>query len=192
MPSEETRDPFVVLGVSADASLADLRDARRRLAMELHPDRGGDERRMREVNQAYDEAAARLVRGSAAPTAPTVRQTAPHDARRSGRRVAHDSPSFVIELLPVEAFEALLVVASWMGEVLVDDPPYVLETHLDEPWSCWCRLDLVPDAGSTTVSLTIAGPDDGARAGAVLPDVDDVRDAWVAQLNQLGRWDPTG
>ena len=90
-------------------------------------------------------------------------------------------PSFVIEALPAEAHEALLVVASWIGEVLVDDPPYLLEVHLTEPAPCWCRLDLVPDAGSSTVSLTVAPVE---ATGA--PHVDLVRDVWVANLNRLG------
>ena len=51
---------------------------------------------------------------------------------------------------------ALLVGTSWMGEVLVDDPPYLLEVHLVEPAPCWCRLDLLPEAGGSTVMLTVA------------------------------------
>jgi hypothetical protein len=97
------------------------------------------------------------------------------------RGVQYDSPSFTIDVLPAEAFEALLVVTGWMGEVLVDDPPYVLETFLRDPAPCWCRLDLVPDAGATTVSLTVAGVD-----GDVTPDPEAVRDEWVANLNRLG------
>ena len=51
-----------------------------------------------------------------------------------------------------------------------------------DPLRCWCRLDLVPDAGASTVSLTIAAlPDEP------LPDIDDVRDLWVANINRLGR-----
>jgi hypothetical protein len=96
------------------------------------------------------------------------------------RGLQHDSPSFTIDVLPVEAFEALLVVASWMGEVLVDDPPYLLEAFLHDPAPCWCRLDLVPDAGATTVSLMVAGVDD-----APTPDPESVRDEWVANLNRL-------
>ena len=90
--------------------------------------------------------------------------------------------SFVIEALPVEAFEALLVVTSWIGEVIVDEPPYQLDVVLTDPLHCWCRLDLVPDAGASTVGITIARlPDEPA-----LPDIDDVRDLWVASLNRLG------
>jgi hypothetical protein len=95
--------------------------------------------------------------------------------------VQHDAPSFTIDVLPVEAFEALLVVTSWMGEVLVDDPPYQLEVFLHDPSPCWCRLDLVPDAGATTVSLAVA-----ALEGDPAPDIDAVRDVWVANLNSLG------
>ena len=87
----------------------------------------------------------------------------------------------MIEVLPAEAFEALLVVANWMGEVMVDDLPYMLEAHLYEPDECWCRLELPPEAGATTVMLTVAGVEGEA------PSVEAVRDAWIAHLNQLGR-----
>jgi curved DNA-binding protein CbpA len=194
-------DPFEVLGLGRQASLADVRAARRRLAFEAHPDRGGDETRMREINGAFDAAVAHLTGrrplDSAQPPSPPAGARSDRDAPgssgwsarrprervvRGGRRVQHDAPSFVIEALPVEAYEALLVVASWIGEVLVDEPPYLLDTHLDQPSPCWCRLELVPDAGSSTVSLTVAGVD-----GELPPDVEEVRDLWVAQLNTLGR-----
>jgi hypothetical protein len=68
--------------------------------------------------------------------------------------------------------------------VLVDEPPYLLDVHLYEPAECWCRLELVPDAGSSTVSVTVAAVESGP-----FPDVDEVRDVWIAHLNQLGRWD---
>ncbi len=94
--------------------------------------------------------------------------------------MARTCPSFTVEALPVETFEAMLVVASWLGEVLDDDPPYRLETYLNEPFDCWCRLDVVPDAGASTVSITVAGID-----GSPTPDVVAVRDAWVEQLNAV-------
>ena len=94
--------------------------------------------------------------------------------------IARDVPSFTVEALPVETFEAMLVVASWLGEVLDDDPPYRLDTYLYEPLDCWCRLEVVPDAGASTVSLAVAGLD-----GSPTPDVLAVRDAWVANLNAL-------
>jgi hypothetical protein len=159
-------DPFAVLGVTPDATLEEVRTARRRLAAEFHPDHGGDTVRMGEINAAFDLAVAQLAHRPV----PLPRL----------RGVQHDAPSFTIDCLPAEAFEALLVVTSWMGELLVDDPPYVLEVHLTEPGPCWCRLDLVPDAGGSTVTLTVASV--GAEPA---PDVEDVRDTWVANLNRL-------
>ena len=159
-------DPFAVLGVGPDASPDEVRAARRRLAAEFHPDHGGDNARMGEINAAFDLVIAQLSHRPAAPP--------------RHRGVQHDAPSFTIDRLPVEAFEALLVVTSWIGELLVDDPPYVLEAHLTEPAPCWCRLDLVPDAGGSTVTLTVASAGDDPA-----PDVEAVRDVWVANLNLL-------
>jgi hypothetical protein len=181
-----TEEPYRTLGVASDATLDQLVAARRRLAMSLHPDLGGTDQAMQGVNAAFDEAVRRLSTPPA-PTPPRDRP-APSPAPTRSRRATHgmrgvqyDSPSFTIDVLPVEAFEALLVVASWMGEVLVDDPPYLLETFLHDPTPSWCRLDLVPDAGATTVSLMVAGVD-----GSPTPDPEDVRDEWVANLNRLG------
>lgn len=178
-----SRDPYQVLGVTADATLEELTAARRRLAMRLHPDVGGDADAMQDVNRAFDEAV-RLLEAPrptppASPSAPAATEPSPR-RQRWLRGVQYDQPSFTIDVLPVEAFEALLVVCSWMGEVLVDDPPYVLETFLHDPEPCWCRLDLVPDAGATTVSLMVAGVD-----GAPTPDPELVRDEWIANLNRL-------
>ncbi len=175
-------DPFAVLGVDPGASVQELRAARRRMAMRLHPDHaGGDADAMRRLNDAFEAAMAALTRPGPPSGGPGSYQPDPQP-RRANSRVVHDVASFTIEALPAEAFEALLVVTSWLGEVLVDDPPYQLDVALEEPYACWCRLDLLPDAGATTVSLTLAGV--GAAAP---PDVDDVRDLWVANLNQLGR-----
>jgi hypothetical protein len=77
------------------------------------------------------------------------------------------------------------VVASWIGEVLVDEPPYLLDVHMAPPYDCWCRLELVPDAGSSTVSLTVAGVDT-AELTPPPPDVELIRDVWVRELNRLG------
>ncbi|MEP7046827.1 MAG: J domain-containing protein [Ilumatobacteraceae bacterium] len=177
-------DPFGVLGLGRDATVEQARQARRRLASLYHPDHGGDPIRMGQINVAFDAVIHLLTQPP--PPAPRVVEEAPvvvaatREPRPRYPGVQHDAPSFTIDSLPVDAFEALLVVTSWMGEVLVDDPPYVLEVHLTEPAPCWCRLDLVPDAGSSTVSLTVASVD-----GTPAPDVELVRDLWVANLNRL-------
>jgi hypothetical protein len=176
--------PFEVLGVSPNATLDELGAARRRRALTLHPDVGGDQAAMQALNQAYDDAVALRSVPAQPVEAPQPPPSSPpasrHRPRRPTRGVEYDSPSFTIDVLPVEAFEALLVVCSWMGEVLVDDPPYLLEAFLHDPEPCWCRLDLVPDAGGTTVSLMVSGVD-----GAPTPDPEVVRDEWVANLNRL-------
>ena len=183
-------DPFATLGLDADASRADVRAARRLLAMTHHPDQGGDPARMQAINEAADAAllmvdTAILSDGSERRTSPATAESggADHSTPHTGERrssIARDVPSFTVEALPVETFEAMLVVASWLGEVLDDDPPYQLDTYLYEPFDCWCRLDVVPDAGASTVSLAVAGID-----GAPTPDVIAVRDAWVANLNAV-------
>ncbi|MEP7201192.1 MAG: J domain-containing protein [Ilumatobacteraceae bacterium] len=181
-----TNDPFSVLGVGPDSTLEEVRLARRKLAARFHPDHGGDPTRMGEINAAFDLVVAYLRNPPAPPpVAPPERtpasepSTAP-SSWRSSRGVQHDAPSFTIDSLPAEAFEALLVVTSWMGELLVDDPPYLLEVHLTDPGPCWCRLDLVPDAGSSTVTLTVA-----SIGSTPAPDVEAVRDLWIANLNSL-------
>jgi hypothetical protein len=181
-----TPDPYGLLGVSPGATIAELAAARRRAAQLLHPDHGGDQAAMQAVNAAYAEAVRRASEpATALPEPPLAPRAGSQHVRSAGRRrlqgLQQDFPSFTIDVLPAEAFEALLIVTTWIGEALVDDPPYVLEVFLHEPSPCWCRLDLVPDAGGTTVSLTVA-----AVEGEERPDIDAVRDVWVANLNTLG------
>jgi DnaJ-domain-containing protein 1 len=62
MPSEANEKParkppesaWSVLGLTATASAAEVRRAYRKLALETHPDRGGDAARFREVQRAYE------------------------------------------------------------------------------------------------------------------------------------------
>ena len=189
-------DPFAVLGVAPTAGEEELRAARRRLAKDLHPDhQGGDAVRMRELNLAFDAALAAVHAGPLPPPQPDPNPAAPGPFgaperpdvyRRSGWQQAHDVASFTIEALPAEAFEALLVASAWLGEVIDDDPPYRLDVELGEPFDCWCRLELLPDAGASTVAVTLA-----SRDGRPVPDLDAVRDTWVATLNAIGRPDPS-
>jgi molecular chaperone DnaJ len=47
-------DYYDVLGVSRDASPDEIKKAFRRAAVEHHPDRGGDEAKFKEINEAYE------------------------------------------------------------------------------------------------------------------------------------------
>ncbi len=187
-------DPFATLGLDRDASGDEIRAARRRLAKAHHPDQGGDPADMQRINEAADAALLTVntrsresvidtpdVDGPDGPAPETDRMSrSGNSATDPTAGIARDVPSFTVEALPVETFEAMLVVAAWLGEVLDDDPPYRLDTYLHEPFDCWCRLDVVPDAGASTVSITIGGVD-----GAPTPDVIAVRDAWVSNLNAV-------
>ena len=48
------RDYYEVLGVGKGASPDEIKKSFRRLAVQYHPDRGGDEAKFREVNEAYE------------------------------------------------------------------------------------------------------------------------------------------
>jgi DnaJ domain len=52
LPAPE--QPFQVLGISANATREDVEAAHRRLAMQHHPDRGGDASQMARINAARD------------------------------------------------------------------------------------------------------------------------------------------
>lgn len=165
-------DHWRLLGLAPGASAVEISEAKRRLAKQAHPDVGGTVELMQRINHAAATALDEIEPARSA-TTPPAWPVPPGSARR-------DHPSFTIEALPVESFEALLVVASWLGDVITDDPPYLLEVALVDPVRGWCRLDLVPDAGSCTVSLAVA-----AEPGYPVPSVDAVRDLWIDGLNRL-------
>jgi len=48
------QDPYKTLGVAKDAKDSEIKQAFRKLAKEYHPDKGGDQKRFKEINEAYD------------------------------------------------------------------------------------------------------------------------------------------
>jgi hypothetical protein len=183
-------EQWALLGLEPGASAADVQAARRRLAKRAHPDAGGTAAEMQVVNAAAEAALAELgavTPARWAPPSPSARRSQRRQPQTQGRPPTHgwagagiDHPSFVIEALPAEAFEWLLVAAAELGDVIDDDPPYRLEVALRGDLRGWCELTLVPDAGASTVSLAVAG-----EPGYPRPAIERVRDGWVAALNSL-------
>jgi hypothetical protein len=188
-------DPFRELGLDPTATPDEVRRARRTLSKLAHPDAGGLAADMQALNAAAAAALELIAETRDGPDTTDSETTgsasdrsdgaggAADDVRRwehdwSGQR--HDTPSFTVEALPVETFEALLLAAADLGEIEDDDPPYGLSVLLGAPLTSWCRLDVVPDAGASTVSVSIARATDAA-----LPSIDAVRAAWIERLNAL-------
>ena len=174
-------DPRSVLGVGPDATPADLSRARRRLAKALHPDlhdsttRGDAERRMALVNLAYD-----ALTSAPALSLPPASSSAPGPAPAAeGAAADYADAAFAIEALPVDAYEATLLAAVDLGDVIRTEEPYLMAVLLDVPGPCHCVLEFAPDAGATTVSIEVS-----SRHFGTCPPARDVRDAFVAEIER--------
>ena len=64
-------NPYKILGVNQDATQDEIKKAFRKLALKYHPDKGGDEEKFKQVNQAYSMIADEAKRSQ-------------HDASRDG------------------------------------------------------------------------------------------------------------
>jgi hypothetical protein len=183
-------DPFAILGLPRTATAAEIRAARRRLAKRLHPDvlvsRTENDRQaaagqLAEVNRAVELALATL--SAPAPAGPAI-TTPPSETIDDG--MIDDSPaaSFSIEVLPVEAFELLLLAMSSIGDPKVVDEPYLLEGVVDDPALGICRIELVPEAGGTIVTVEIYPM---ARSPVPPPSARAVAGRLIAEIEALGR-----
>ena len=169
-----TRDPFAVLLIDKTASAQDIRRAWRERARTVHPDVGGSDAAMQELNEAL-RIALELVG-----VTKVSKAVSPVLVRRE-----RDVSSFTVDVLPAECFEALLIVAGISGAISHEEPPYQLEFSLHDSdvagaLNAWCRCDLVPEAGATTVSLLV-----GTEISAEGVSVEEVRDYLVRNLNAI-------
>ena len=169
---------YELLGVNRSSSVSEIIAARRVLAREFHPDRGGDPQHMALINLAFDAIIASRSEQSAELILKTKTKTAEPDvtARDVMTMFSIDRPSFTINALPAVAYEVLLLAARVLGDISSDEPPYLLEVQLEDPPLTWCRLEIVPDAGSSTISFILDKD----------TDAQEIRDLWVATINEIG------
>ena len=164
-------NPFQVLGISHTSSAEQIRSAWKVLARVHHPDVGGDVATMQLLNRALEGALALCGESTTLSVIPAS--------------VHRDVSSFTVAVLPVDCYIALEIVAAICGPTVYEDPPYVLEFHLhDSPVENalygWCRCELVPEAGATTVHLTV-----GSESRENAPSVEAIRDYLVILLNSI-------
>ena len=173
---------YQLLGVTRSSTVSEIVAARRVLAREFHPDRGGDPQHMALINLAFDAIIASLGEESDEQTTSTTTtqgsqvDIATSDSVSKFSRFSVDRPSFTINALPVVAYEVLLLAARVLGDISSDEPPYLLEVQLEDPPMTWCRLEIVPDAGSSTISFVIDKEIDAQL----------IRDLWVTTINEIG------
>src|SRR4051794_6295338 len=171
---DQLADAYRALGLEPGAPWEHVRAAHRRLAKELHPDvAGGDARSMATVNIAF----AAIVAARQ-----PEREQEPDPVVTGGGGSDDDPVTFSVNVLPVEAFEAVLIATSFLGDPWVIDEPYELSALLDPPVACRCHLWLVPEAGGTIVTVRVAPRGRGWET----PTANDVADAIIAELMTLG------
>ncbi len=177
-------DAFVLLGVQQGSSPVEIRQAWRMKSTVHHPDAGGTNEAMIRLNMAL--AMALEWNPNFADVPDTTKLDSPKvHLNFSAPRMSRDASSFTVNVLPVECWMALEVVAALCGPTVHDDPPYLLEfllhdSSLPSSHHGWCRCECVPEAGATTVHLSV-----GSTQGVEAPALEDVRDYLVEQLNLI-------
>lgn len=159
------QNPFAVLGIDATASLEEVRDAWRRAAKRCHPDAGGSAEKMVTLNLALAQIVA-IRKKEQLNLDVALSSGSDRDTQRVMRshRQHHDISSFTIDVLPVDSFEYMLLAAEILGTIIDQECPYLVEftlhnSGLPNSQHAWCRCELMPEAGGTTVHLTIGGVD---------------------------------
>jgi DnaJ domain len=161
-------DPHKVLGVSAQASLQDIREAYKQKAKRYHPDAGGEEWSFRILVQAYEMLSSARVARASRVEAPTPSPHTPRPRAERGSESVHAGihddgvhPSRIVGV------ELLCVRYLW------DDAEYLWLTQRapDEDRFLSCNLNIVwPDQGVAEHPETIR---DRASILATLHDVFD-------------------
>lgn len=174
-------EAFSLLAVEPGSSVEEIRKAWRQQSVLFHPDTGGSNEAMIALNNALEIA---LEWSPEQHSENSVQENA-KTTSFAVHRLRRDVSSFTVNVLPVECWHGLEIVAASCGPTIQDDPPYLLEfllhdTSLPHSLDGWCRCECVPEAGGTTVHLTV-----GSARDSEMPNIDDVRDYLVEQLNHI-------
>lgn len=177
-------DPFFILGISHDASIETIRQAWRDKSRHSHPDAGGSHEESVKLNQALRDALVEVKNRQVLKSQNESQQ----QSFSPTRKLMRDTSSFTIDVLPVECWHPMEVVAGCSGSLLAEEPPYLIEFTLHDSGipdsvEAWCRCDLVPEAGGTTVHITVGS------YGLHVPPIEVVRDFLVSSLNEID-WTP--
>ncbi len=173
-------ESFEILGINSDADESEIRRAWRDKASSLHPDVGGTHNDMVRLNDALKTALDNVQ--SPEQKKP---QTTPHTTPKRARGfVATDMSCFTIDALPVDAWHLLYVTANHCGPIIDEEEPYLLEfllsdTSIETFASVMCRCEIVPEAGASTIHLSLFS-EHGNVGG-----VEIVRDLLVSTINEL-------
>lgn len=141
---------------------------------------------MLRLNEALEEALALA----------TVSETSPNDdahltknseaPTRSKSRLTRDVSSFTINALPVDSWQLLTLAAAECGPIVDEEEPYLLEFMLSDLSvakfkNSICRCDIVPEAGASTVHISLISTVDKPE------DIETVRDLLVDLVNEISR-----
>ena len=174
-------EAFSLLAVEPGSSVEEIRKAWRQQSVLFHPDTGGTNEAMIALNNALEIALEWSPEQD-------IEASIDGDLKKASsavHRLRRDVSSFTVNVLPVECWHGLEIVAALCGPIIQDDPPYLLEfllhdTSLPHSLHGWCRCECVPEAGGTTVHLTV-----GSAHENEMPNIDEVRDYLVEQLNHI-------
>ena len=174
-------EAFLLLDVQPGSSVDEIRKAWRQQSVLFHPDTGGSNEAMIALNRALEIA----LRWSPQQDSESSVKDELNNASSASHRLRRDVSSFTVNVLPVECWHGLELMAALCGPTIQDEPPYLLEfllhdTSLPDSLHGWCRCECVPEAGGTTVHLTV-----GSAQESEMPNIDQVRDYLVEQLNHI-------